>query len=83
MARKVVGLIGKGTGPKVFVGGAASIEVLGAEQDVKLTVFWLDGKQSDFSLGNGRHIPIAECHYVQLGYEGNNRSMICNVHLEA
>lgn len=84
MARKIVGLIGRGTGPKVFVGGTASVEVLGAEEGflVGAKTFQADGSEQTLVFHNGKHIPL-NCHYLQFSYDGPSRSMICNVHLEA
>jgi hypothetical protein len=83
MAKRVVGLIGKGAGPRVFVGGIATVEVLGAEEghSVRVIEWGREGTQRFFHVGNGKH-EAGDCHYLQFEYSGPGRKLICNVHME-
>jgi hypothetical protein len=85
MAKKIVALIGKGTGPKVHVGGRASIEVLGTDEGhlVGAKAFQPDGSHTAFVFRDGMHNSVVDCHFLQFSYDGPGRSLICNVHMEA
>lgn len=82
--KRVVGLIGKGAGPRVHVNGMAEVEALGRDTDHEVTVteWGQEGKQR-IHLMRDERILIGPCLFVQFEYEGPGRSLICNVHMEA
>lgn len=75
MAKRIVGLVGRGRGPRIFVGHEATtlhaeIRGLPAEQTVEVHVEHSEGRSTHLVVANGE-MEISMGHCVHFVYEGN------------
>jgi hypothetical protein len=87
MPQRIVGLVGKGTGPKLFVERSPLIDVKGlTEGEVEFRTWGTDGRltfqgktSADMYLDNILREEDIEVRAIQFSYSGTSGMLICNV----
>jgi hypothetical protein len=80
MAKRIVGLIGIGTGPKLHAMGHFSVEVKNAEgHPIAVRRFHADGECDMIEVQEHDELVLMNCRFVQFSYQGPSKNLVCNL----